>query len=376
MDFGFGEEQQEVSTLARKILEDLVTNDRLREVEASDEGFDRPLYAELARANLLGVSVGEAFGGSSLPLLTLCLLLREVGRTVAPVPLLPSLVLGALPLERFGSEEQKRRWLPGVVSGEVVLTAALEEEAGEPGGRPTTTARREGDGWRLDGAKICVPSADVAARILVPARIGESELGLFWLDPAGPGVRRVRQRVTNRQPHFRIELDGARVPAREQLGDPAMGARVAQWLLERATVAYCAVQLGVSERALEMTAEYTKGRIQFDRPTGSFQAVHMRAADAHIHLEAMRLTCWEAAWLLQEERHAGAAVEVAKYWAAEGGQFVGYAAQHLHGGIGIDVDYPLHRYYLWAKQIELTLGAAPLQLARIGARFAAEPAAA
>jgi alkylation response protein AidB-like acyl-CoA dehydrogenase len=150
---------------------------------------------------------------------------------------------------------------------------------------------------------------------------------------------------------------------------------MAQWLFERATVATCAVQLGVSERALEMTAEYTKSRIQFDRPTGSFQAVHMRAADAYIQLEAMRLTCWEAAWLLQEERPAGAAVEVAKYWAAEGGHFVGYAAQHLHGGIGIDVDYPLHRYYLWAKQLELTLGTAPLQLARLGARFAREAAA-
>jgi alkylation response protein AidB-like acyl-CoA dehydrogenase len=140
--------------------------------------------------------------------------------------------------------------------------------------------------------------------------------------------------------------------------------------VERAVVACCAVQLGVSERALAMTAEYAAGRIQFERPIGSFQAVHQRAADAYIALQGMRLTCWDAAWRLAVEEPAADAVAVAKYWAAEGGQLVGYAAQHLHGGIGIDVDYPLHRYYLWAKQIELTLGSAPLQLEQLGTRLA------
>jgi len=147
-----------------------------------------------------------------------------------------------------------------------------------------------------------------------------------------------------------------------------------KWIVDRATIAYCLVQLGVSERALEMTAEYTSQREQFDRPVGSFQAVHMRAGDAYVDVEAMRLTTLRAAWLLQEEQPDDGLVAVAKFWAADGGQRVGYAAQHLHGGIGIDVDYPLHRYYLWAKQIELTLGSAPVELARIGAMLANEPA--
>jgi alkylation response protein AidB-like acyl-CoA dehydrogenase len=200
-------------------------------------------------------------------------------------------------------------------------------------------------------------------------------VGLFLVDPSARGVSLERQQTTNREANFQLELDAVAVPAADVLGDPGGGAEALRWLVERASVAYCAVQLGVSERALRMTADYTRERVQFDRPIGSFQAVHMRAGDAYIDVEGMRLTYWEAAWRLSEDLPATEQVEVAKFWAADGGQKVGYATQHLHGGIGIDVDYPLHRYYLWAKQIELSLGSAPVQLARIGERMAREPVA-
>ncbi len=131
------------------------------------------------------------------------------------------------------------------------------------------------------------------------------------------------------------------------------------------------MQLGVTERALEMTAEYSRERIQFDRPIGSFQAVHQRAADAYINVEAVRLCALEAAWRLSENLPATEHVAVAKFWAAEGGQFAAYACQHLHGGIGIDVDYPLHRYFTWAIQIEHELGSAKHQLDRLGQTIAA-----
>src|SRR5437773_1872882 len=123
-------------------------------------------------------------------------------------------------------------------------------------------------------------------------------------------------------------------------------------------------------RRLRVTAEYTVRREQFDRPIASFQAVHQRAADAYIDVEAIRLTTWQAAWRLAAGLPASAAVAVAKFWASEAAHRVVYAAQHLHGGIGVDVDYPLHRYYLWSKQIELTLGSGTRQLARLGADLA------
>jgi acyl-CoA dehydrogenase len=119
-----------------------------------------------------------------------------------------------------------------------------------------------------------------------------------------------------------------------------------------------------------MTSEYGRERVQFDRPIGSFQAFHQRAADAFIMVEALRLTTWEAAWRLAADFPAPEAVAVAKYWAAEGGQFAAYACQHLHGGIGIDVDYPLHRFFIWASQIEHELGSAPHQLEKLGTQIA------
>jgi alkylation response protein AidB-like acyl-CoA dehydrogenase len=374
MDFSLSEEQQEVRDLARKILEDRCTQERLRQVEASEDGLDLDLWRDLARANLLGVGLPEAFGGSGLGFFTTCLLLEEVGRTVAPVPALATLVMGALPIERFGSSEQKQRWLPGVASGEVILSAGLQEAGSDEPARPVTRFRAAEGGFLLDGVKICVPAARLAQRVLVPARSAEGQVGVFLVDPRGSGVRLELQHTTNRERQFQLTLSSARVGAEDLLGTFAQGAEIAQWIADRATAAACAIQLGVSDRALRMTASYAATRVQFERPIGSFQAVHARAADAFIDVEAMRLTTWLAAWRLSEGLPADDEVAVAKYWAAEGGQFVGYAAQHLHGGIGIDVDYPLHRYYLWAKQLELTLGSAPVQLARLGARMARDPA--
>ena len=373
MDFAFTEEQNELRELARKILEDRATHPRLREIESSDERIDRDLWSELARANLLGVAVPEEHGGGDFGLLALYVLLEEIGRTLAPVPAFATLALGALPIAQFGSAEQRQRLLPGVVDGELFLTAALTEAGVDDPVGTTTTARRDGADWRLDGTRICVPAAHVAARILVPARTGAGEVGVFLVDPRASGVELVPQETTNGEPHFQLGLDGAAVEARDLLGEVSRGAETTAWLVERATLALCAVQVGISDRALQMTAEYTRTRKQFDRPIGSFQAVHQRAADAYIHLEAMRLSLWQAAFRLGRGEPAPQEVAVAKYWASEGGQFVGYAAQHLHGGIGVDIDYPLHRYYIWAKQIELTLGSAAQQIERIGAQLAREP---
>ena len=374
MDFSLSEEQQEVRDLARKILEDRCTHERLKQVEASEEGVDLELWRELARSNLLGVGLPEAFGGSDLGFFTTCLLLEELGRTVAQVPALATLVMGALPIARFGSQAQQQRWLPGVVRGEVILSAALLEAGSDEPARPTTGFRAAGSGFLLDGVKICVPAAHLAQRMLVSARCADGIVAAFLVDPSAAGVRLEPQHTTNHERHSQLTLSSVRVGADDVLGELAKGAATVQWIAERATAGLCALQLGVSERALRMTATYAANRVQFERPIGSFQAVHTRAADAFIDVEAMRLTSWLAAWRLSQELPASDEVAVAKYWAAEGGQFVGYAAQHLHGGIGIDVDYPLHRYYRWAKQLELTLGSAPVQLARIGARMAREAA--
>src|SRR5439155_1581127 len=248
MDFSFTPEQEALRELARRILDDHVTQARLKAVEAEPDGFDRAAWQALAEARLLGVAVPEDTGGRGLGVLDLSLVLQQVGR----------------------------------------------------------------------------------------------------------GVTLERQLATNREPQARLVLDGAP-------GDALPGADVG-WLVERALVGLSAMQLGVTERALRLTAGYTARREQFDRPIASFQAVHQRAADAYIDVEAIRLTTWQAAWRLSAGLPATAEVAVAKFWASEAAHRVVYAAQHLHGGIGVDVDYPLHRYYPWAKQIELPLGSGTRQL--------------
>lgn len=363
MDFAFSPEQEALRDLARKILEDHVTPERLKAVDADADRFDRTTWSELARARLLGTAIPEAHGGSGLGLIELCLLLEQVGRTVAPVPAWPTLVLGALPIAEFGTRAQQAELLPAVASGELILTAALVEPGSEDPRTPTTTARRDGNAWRLDGMKTCVPAAHLAGRILVPARTDQGT-ALFLIDPQSSGVTPESQLTTNYEPQARLTLVGA--PA-APLGD----ARAVAWLHERALVGLCAMQLGVASRAVQMTGEYTNKREQFGRPLASFQAVHQRAADAYIDVEAMRVTLWQAAWRLAEGLPASAEVAVAKFWASEGSHRAVYAAQHLHGGIGVDMDYPLYRYYLWSKQIELSLGSSLRQLARIGEALAA-----
>ena len=163
-----------------------------------------------------------------------------------------------------------------------------------------------------------------------------------------------------------LHVDFVRIDATDVLGDPSRGAAIVEWMVERATAALCALALGVCEEALRLTAEYTKTREQFGVPLASFQAVGHRAADAYVDTEAIRLTAWQASWRIAAGLPARAAVAVAKVWAADGGQRVVHAAQHLHGGIGVDRDYPLHRYFLYAKQIELTLGGATHHLRDLG----------
>lgn len=368
MDFSYTPEQEELRALARRVIGDRATPRRLEEVERSGDRVDRELWASLAGAGLAGACVPGEYGGGGLGLVELALLLEEVGRAVAPVPAYPTLVLGALPVAEFGSPAQRERLLPGVASGELLLSGALAEPRNPDPLSPATFARRDGEGWRLDGVKLGVPLGPAAAAVVVPART-EDGARLFLVDPDVEGVALEPFETTNRELHYVMTLEGAAVTAGDALGNGG----ALPWLVRRATVAICAMQLGVTGRALRMTAEYTATRHQFGRPLAAFQAVSQRAADAYIDVEAIRLTTLAALWHLSEGCEADESIAIAKFWAAEGAQRVVHAAQHLHGGVGVDVTYPLHRYFTWAKQLELTLGGGSEQLLRLGAMLASPP---
>jgi acyl-CoA dehydrogenase len=386
MDFTYSEEQEAVRQLAGQIFTDRVTHERLKqlEAEAGDEGpFDRALWKELADAGLLGIHLSEDVGGAGLDFVAACLVIEAAGRTAAYVPVVETMVYGAEPIARFGTDAQRKTWLAGVAAGETVLTAALAELNGEvilPGGtEPATTATAQADGsWSLTGTKACVPAALVADAILVPAQCKAADgtvtgLGVFIVDPKATGVTLTRQSTTTGRPEAIVELADVHVPTDGLLGEGADGAGVVNAITEFATTALCILEAGACAAALELTAEYTKTRVQFEKPIATFQAVGQRAADAYVDTEAIRLTAWQAASRLASGLPAASEIAVAKFWAAEGGQRVVHAASHLHGGVGVDRDYPLHRYFLLTRQIELTLGSANESLRRLGRILADEP---
>lgn len=371
MDFALSEELEDLRGLARRIFSDRVTEPRRREIDRTDDHFDRELWRDLADAGLLGVALPEEVGGAGYGMLAAALLLEEAGRVCAPVPLWPALALGGFAIAEHGTPEQRAAHLPPLIAGETVPTAAMFETGAEPTGS-RTTARADGDGWVLDGVKECVPAAHVASVVLVPASTDEDRVVVFLVDPSAAGVTLERQQTTMGEPEARLTLSGVRLGSDAVLGgDPQAGDAIVRRMRMLATAGLCALAVGVTGAALEMTAEYTKGRVQFDRPIATFQAVAHRAADAYIDSLAIRLTALQAAWRIDEGLDAEREVAIAKFFAAEAGQRVVHAAQHLHGGIGVDLDYPLHRYFRRAKQIELTLGGANEQLRRLGAARAA-----
>ncbi|OMC17096.1 acyl-CoA dehydrogenase family protein [Mycobacterium sp. SP-6446] len=365
MDFTFTEEQETISKLARDLFERRATPERLTDLEAGETRYDAALWKELAAVDLLGTGLPESVGGNGGGFVELGVLLAEVGWSVAPVPAYATLVLGADPIARHGSPEQQQRFLPRVVAGTHILSAGLAEPGRSDPTSPSTKALRDGPNWRLDGAKQLVPAAQLADTVVVPASTDDGDVGLFLLPTDANGVEIRAVTTTNHEPHADVFLDGAIVSEENRLNGPI------ESLYTRALVGLCAIQLGVAERALKIAAEYTTEREQFGRPIGSFQAVQQRMADAFIDVEAIRWTTWHAAWLIAHGRPADRAARIAKFWAAEAGARVAATTQHVHGGIGIDTTYPLHRYFLWAKHNELTLGSATAQLARMGNTYPA-----
>jgi 3-oxocholest-4-en-26-oyl-CoA dehydrogenase beta subunit len=368
MDFRQNEAQQELAALTRHILADQVTDERLREADAGGNGFDPGLWADLAGAGILAAGLPDSLGGSGLGLLEQCSVLAEIGRAVAPAPYLASSVLGAGAVASFGTPEQQRRWAGPAGRGELVLTAALSEEDGDDPRSPAASAQEAAGRWRLSGVKTVVLAGGRADLMLVPAATAQG-VTVFLVTPADDGVTVQPQQVTGGSA-ARVELAGVELAADRVLGRPADGAQITDWLVARGTVGLCALQYGVVDRALELTAAYAKSREQFGRPIGSFQAVAQRLADAYIDVEAVRLTMWQAAWRLAAGLPAATEVAVAKFWAADAGHRVAHTAVHVHGGVGIDTSYPLHRYFVAAKHHEFALGGATAQLRRIGAALA------
>ena len=359
MNFALDENQNELQALATRIFNENVTPDALKAHAATGAPYDANLWRLLADAGLLGVTAPEEAGGLGFGMLEFGLLLEAAGRVLAPAPLLPTGIAARL-LAAAG----KMDVLGKIATGEVLVALALEDEDGDPS-TPSLNATPHEQGWLLRGAKTAVAYGAESDWILLSAQTPDGA-ALFQVAGNANSLKRMAQKSTHGEPWAHLLLEDTLVPADARLG----GADAVERAIQESRAAYAALQIGVADAALRQTAEYTSGRVQFGKPVGSMQGVQQRAADGFIDVEAMRSTTLRALWLIDQGRTDIAEIAVAKYWAAMGGHRVVHTAQHLHGGMGADVEYPIHRYFLNAKPNEIALGGAQQMLALIGREIA------
>ncbi|MBV9484775.1 MAG: acyl-CoA/acyl-ACP dehydrogenase [Frankiaceae bacterium] len=343
MNLSLDETQNDLAGLAAQIMAGRGKPEQIEATEATEDAFDRDLWRELAEAGLLGVSIPEEYGGLGFGSVELGLVCEQLGRVVAPIPLVATGAAAQL-IAACGTDEQRQRWLPGIAAGSVVMAVAA----------PQSVVELVANGDTASGVVVGVAWAHVADAVLIP-----HNGSVLALDPKAAGVTAERAVTTGREVALTLTLDNA---ATDRIGDSGAAAVLQQrWL-----TALAATQAGVTDGALRMAASYTSTREQFEKPLSTFQSVALKAADGYLDTTAIQFAARQAAWTLDQGLDATLAVLTAAWWAAEGGQHCVHITQHLHGGMGADVTYPVHRYFLWGKQIEMLTGGASALLAELG----------
>jgi alkylation response protein AidB-like acyl-CoA dehydrogenase len=365
MDFSTTEAAKDLGGLVNTIVDAVCTPEHQRELDGLDQRFDRDLWRKLIDSDILTSAAATQVGGDGFGVLEQVAILVALGHQLAAVPYLESVVLGAGALARFGSEELQQSWGAQAVAGDKILTVALDGEMGDG----PVQAVGAGDGHRLTGSRTLVFYGPAADAFLVPVET-ESGTAVFLIAADDPGVTVTPLETTGLGSVGHLALDGVALDGSRQVG----GGDVVAWLRTISTLGRSAYQLGVLERGLHMTAEYARTREQFDRPIGSFQAVGQRMADGYIDVKGLRLTLTQAAWKVAEDIPAEIDVASAAFWAADAGHRVAHTIVHVHGGVGVDTDHPVHRYFLAAKETEFALGGATGQLRQIGRELAETPA--
>ncbi len=313
--------------------------------EALDRGVgsQEADWGAWASAGLLSLAVPEAHGGEGLGLAEVAVLLRETGARDVHLPVWETLCCGALTLSAAGTDEQQRAWLPKVAAGEALLTPAIRE----PGvGMRDTPGTTYVDG-KVTGRKVGVTYAGQAARLLVTA-VADGEAVVALVDPSDPGVTLLASPSSSGEPQHTVVLDGA---AAELLGESA-----ARILVEHAVSGLALTAAGLVSGARDLTATYIKGRTQFGRTLAEFQAVAMQIADVYIASRTIDLAAENAAWRVGSGLDASDDLAVAAYWVCAEGPKTLRTCHHLHGGMGVDITYPLSGYFSWVTDIGHALG--------------------
>jgi len=363
MDFGLTEQQEILRRSAREFLEVECPTSVVRQAEESGEGHAPELWRKIAGLGWLGISIQEQFGGTGGSLTDQTVLFEEIGRALTPGPLLISSVLAAQIMLNAGNEAQKDALIPGVVSGEVILTLAKGERL--------ETASRDG-GLTLSGDSLFVPYAGLATHIICATRpaIGAwPDTTLVLVDPQADGVTMTAMESVANYPQFLVEFDDVPLTGDTVLGEIAEGMPALDLAAQRATVIQCAETLGRAQKVLEMVVEYAGQRVAFGRPIGTFQAVQHRCADLRVAVDGGRMLTYQAAWKLDQGLPAGDEVSMAKAQAGMLSRLATEAGHSIFAGISFTVEHDMQLYSARAKIAEANLGDTEYHLDRLAAQM-------
>ena len=353
MDVLPSEEEQLLKNAARDFLEAEISTALVREMELDEIGYPPALWRQMADLGWLGLAIPEEYGGQGLPMTYLGLVMEELGRVLAPVPL-HSTMVAALTVAEAGTAEQKRELLPAVSSGDMVMTWAVIEQ--DPRLIPSAIveqARQDGDDWVLNGVKMFVDNFNVARRCLVairtaPASEESAGISLFLIDPNGSGVSQTPLVTIAKDKQSRVSFDNVRVSNADLVGELHQGWPIAERMLERATALLCCQMIGATRKDAEMAIDYAKNRVAFGRPIASFQSIQHMCADMLLFADGAQLLTYEALWKMDQGMPAGVEVSQAKAFANEKCEAVVRQSQVIHGGIGFMMEFDLH---LWLRRV-------------------------
>ncbi len=374
MDFSLSEEQEMFRDMVRKFFEAECDKSVIRELAKSETGHSPELWAKMAELFWMGIMIPEEYDGAGLGMIEEAILFEEVGRAAFDSPLFCTF-MGTLAILEGGTEEQKKDLLPKVASGGLILTMATEElEVSYDPRFVSVSAAAKGDGYVINGTKQFVSYANVADCIFVVARTegspGDEEgITVFMVDGKDRGIKLTELETIAPDRQFQVDFDNVSVSSENILGGLNKGLVLVKSVIEKATALACAEMLGGAEHQMQVTAEYTKERVQFDRPIGTFQAVQHQLADMFTDVQGSRWTTYQAVARLSEGMPAAKEVAIAKAFTSSACQRAGATAHQLHGGMGVDLDNDLHFYFERAKALELKFGSAPVQLKALEAEL-------
>ncbi|MAI80201.1 MAG: acyl-CoA dehydrogenase [Deltaproteobacteria bacterium] len=354
MDLALTEEQQMIVDMTQGILEEHSTIEVVRQLEDDPKGYPDELWKQLAESGLTGLLIPESFGGGGQGLVEAALVYEQFGTYLSPVPHFVSSVLSARMLLEVGTDHQQEEWLGKMANGDAILSVAwLEPERGFGQKGVQMAAVADGGDFLLSGVKQHVYFASAASQLIVLART-EAGIELFLVDPTAQGVAMRQQLSQSGDAQYRVEFDNVRVSSSARLGGAGTGWETFNQVLHEGIILLAAQAIGGAQKVLDITVEYSKERIQFDKPLGAFQALAHYMADCVTNIDGGRVLVYEAAWNAAQGRSISRFAPMAKLFACETYREVTRICAQIWGGVAFTIEYDCQLYFRRAKQLQLS----------------------